>query len=205
MKYKFILTIILFLTSLSLSAQMDNNYSVWLEKGEDFKIVAETDLSADRNYNYIYGEVVTKDNKTTSAYLQILREQKWWDAPVFVHAEFRSFLTNSEKINNVYLIGTSFEIVDNEHGFLDIQTLYRHDGKNNYQLTMLNEWNYKRFRYSMYADFYGVNKLYILSENRFFFKVCDNLRIGANIELSNNVINDNSFKCRPFGIIRFDL
>ena len=57
----------------------------------------------------------------------------------------------------------------------------------------------------MYADFYGMDKLYILSENRFFFQLCRNIRIGANIELSNHVINPDGFKCRPLGVLRFDL
>ena len=119
--------------------------------------------------------------------------------------EFRSFLTDIEKVNNAYLAGTSFEVLDTKDGFFDIQTLYRYDGKNNCQITLLNEWNYKRLRYSMYADFYGMDKLYILSENRFFFQLCKNIRIGTNIELSNNVINPDGFKCRPLGVLRFDL
>ena len=57
----------------------------------------------------------------------------------------------------------------------------------------------------MYTDFYGTDKLYILSENRFFFQVCKNIRIGANIELSNKTINPDGFKIRPLGILRFDL
>lgn len=205
MKNKLILIAVFILSALSLSAQNNNSYSVWLEKGEDFKVVTETDLSGDRNYNYIYGEIVTKDNKTTSAYLQILREQKWWNAPILIHAEFRSYINYNEKINNVYLIGTTFEIVDTKAGFIDIQTLYRYDGKNNYQLTLLSEWNYKRFKYTMYADFYGTDKLYMLSENRFFFQICKNIRIGANIELSNKTVNPDGFKICPLGILRFDL
>lgn len=200
---RFIFTLFVLFSALTITGQ--NNYSVWLEKGEDFKVVSETDLSGERNYNYIYGEIVTKSNQTTSAYLQILREQKWWNAPILIHVEFRSFLTDIEKVNNVYLAGTSFEVLDTKAGFFDIQTLYRYDGKNNCQVTLLNEWNYKRFRYSMYADFYGMDKLYILSENRFFFQLCKNIRIGTNIELSNYVINPDGFKCRPLGVLRFDL
>lgn len=205
MKNRLILIIVFILSALTLSAQNDNSYSVWIEKGEDFKVVTETDLSGNRNYNYIYGEIVTKNNKTTSAYLQILREQKWWNAPILIHAEFRSFLADNEKINNVYLIGPTFEVVDTKAGFIDIQTLYRYDGKNNYQLTLLSEWNYKRFKYTMHADLYGTDRLYILSENRFFFKICKNVRIGANIELSNKTINPDGFKIRPLRILRFDL
>ena len=74
MNYKLIFTLLVLFSSLTITGQ--NNYSVWLEKGEDFKVVSETDLSSERNYNYIYGEIVTKSNQTTSAYLQILREQK---------------------------------------------------------------------------------------------------------------------------------
>ena len=200
---RFIFTLFVLFSTLTITAQ--NNYSVWLEKGEEFKVVTETDLSGERNYNYIYGEIVTDNNQTTSAYLQILREQKWWDAPIMIHAEFRSFLTDIEKVDNVYLIGTAFRVLDKNAGFLDVQTLYRHDGKSNCQVTLLSVWNYKRFMYSMYADFYGMDKFYAYSENRFFFQLCKNIRIGANIELTNHVINPDGFKCRPLGVLRFDL
>ena len=68
---RFIFTLFVLFSTLTITAQ--NNYSVWLEKGEEFKVVTETDLSGERNYNYIYGEIVTDNNQTTSAYLQILR------------------------------------------------------------------------------------------------------------------------------------
>lgn len=199
------LILILTIVFSSLFSYAQENYSVWIEKGDEMKIVTETDLAGDRNYNYIYGEIVTESNQTTTAYLQILREQKWWNAPISIHAEFRSFLLEGEKVNNVYLIGTSFRTVDVNAGFIDIQTLYRYDTKNNAQLTLLSEWNYKRFRYSMYADFFGMDKLYMLSENRFFYQICGFIRIGANVELSNHVINMDGFKCRPFAVLRFDL
>ena len=180
--------------------------SIWMEKGKgDALVVAEFKDIHEDVFNYIYVESdFSKSNDTRSTYVLASRDQKWWDTNVWVHAEIRSFVGNDFSADNVFLIGPNTELIGNKYGFVNLQTMYRYDGHSNCQVTLLSDWEYGRFFYSMYADFYGYDKTYMHTENRFFFKVIPHLRIGANLVLtSGEVCKGLDFK--PMAVLRVDL
>ena len=186
-------------------AQTNYENSIWFQQGSDSKLVFEFKSNKDHKiYNYFYAEGVFDKNKFESVYLQYARDQRWWKAPVFVHAEFRAFIDKFGTYENVWLGGPSFEVLDKPFGYIDIQTLYRYDGKSNYQLTLLSEMTYKRFYYTMFADMYGTSKIGFHSENRFFFNVWGPFKIGVNCILTVNELKD-GFKAQPLGIVRVDI
>lgn len=180
--------------------------SIWLEKGKgDALVVAEFKDIHEKVFNYIYVESdFSKHNDTRSTYILFSRDQKWWEAPVWVHGELRTFVGKDFSADNVFLIGPNFEMISGKVGFINLQMMYRYDGKSNYQITMLSDVEYKRFFYSMYADFYGTDRMYMHTENRFFFKVVPHVRIGANLVLTAGETSE-YFDFKPMAVLRIDL
>ena len=197
----------LLLVMASIPSYSQNN-SIWLEKGKgDALAVAEfKDFPNDNVFNYLYVELdISKYNDTRSTYILASRDQKWWDMRLWIHGEFRSFVGKDFSTDNVYLIGPMVELVGGKYGFLNLQALYRYDGKTNYQVTFLSDVEYKRFYYSMFADTYGSDDdLCVHSENRFFFKVIPCLRAGANIVITSKEGNGD-FYIKPMAVLRIDL
>ena len=195
---------LLLMVSVGIAVSAQN--SIWLEKGkDDALVVAEFKDIHDDVFNYIYVESdFSKHNDTRSTYVLASRDQKWWKTPVWVHGEIRSFVGQNFSTDNVFLIGPMFELTGGKLGFLNLQTMYRYDGKSNFQITFLSDVESGRFFYSMYADFYGYDKLYMHTENRFFFKVIPHVRIGANLVLTNGEVSEH-FDFKPMGVLRIDL
>lgn len=195
---------LLLMVSVGIAVSAQN--SIWLEKGRgDALVVAEFKDIHDDVFNYIYVESdFSKHNDTRSTYVLASRDQKWWKTPVWVHGEIRSFVGKDFSTDNVFLIGPMFELTGGKLGFINLQTMYRYDGKSNFQITFLSDVESGRFFYSMYADFYGYDKLYMHTENRFFFKVIPHVRIGANLVLTNGEVSEH-FDFKPMGVLRIDL
>lgn len=195
---------LLLMASVGIAVSAQN--SIWLEKGKgDALVVAEFKDIHDDVFNYIYVESdFSKHNDTRSTYVLASRDQKWWKTPVWVHGEIRSFVGQDFSTDNVFLIGPMFELTGGKLGFINLQTMYRYDGKSNFQITFLSDVESGRFFYSMYADFYVYDKLYMHTENRFFFKVIPHVRIGANLVLTNGEVSEH-FDFKPMGVLRIDL
>ena len=197
---------LLFLLMIIVSIPSYSQNSIWLEKGKgDALVVAEFKDIHEKVFNYIYVESdFSKHNDTRSTYILFSRDQKWWKAPVWVHGELRTFVGKDFSTDNVFLIGPNFEMISGNVGFINLQMMYRYDGKSNYQITMLSDVEYKRFFYSMYADFYGTDRMYMHTENRFFFKVVPHVRIGANLVLTAGETSE-YFDFKPMAVLRIDL
>ena len=72
------------------------------KSSEELKIIAEIEThTTERVMNFIYAEAVIDNNKAANTYLQIFREQKWWDAPVLLHAELRTFIADGFLADNI--------------------------------------------------------------------------------------------------------
>ena len=178
--------------------------SVWLEEGENTLVVAEFKDFKEDVFNYIYVESEIKSGVAPSTYVLASRDQKWWKANIWVHGEFRTFVGKDFLSDNIYLIGPMFGLAEGKLGFLNLQTMYRYDGKSNFQVTLLSDVEYKRFLYSMYVDTYGTDKFYAHSENRLFIKLIDPVRIGGNLIVSLNEAKK-GFDFKPMAVLRIDL
>lgn len=198
---------LLFLLLIIVSLPSFTQNSIWFEKGKgDALAVAEfKDIPNDNVFNYIYVELdISKHNDTRSNYLLISRDQKWWDMHMWIHGEFRSFVGSDFSTDNIFLVGLNTEIVGNKYGFINLQTMYRYDGHSNCQITLLSDWEYGRFFYSMYADFYGHDRTYLHTENRFFLKIVPHVRVGANLVLTSGEVSE-GLDFKPMAVLRFDL
>lgn len=194
--------ILMLLSVLYLNSNAQN--SLWLEQGENTLIIFEFKDFKENVFNYIYTESEFKNNKTPSTYILASRDQKWWDKNIWIHGEFRTFVGDKFLTDNIYLIGPMFEIVGGKIGFINIQTMYRYDGKSNFQVTALSDVEYKKLFYSMYIDMYGTDNFYFHTENRLFIKLVNHVRIGGNVIATLNE-EKKGLKIKPMFIIRIDL
>lgn len=182
----------------------DAQNSLWLEQGKNTLLVFEFKDFKDDVFNYIYVESELKDSKTPSTYVLVSRDQKWWDKNIWIHGEFRTFVGEQFLNDNIYLIGPMFGLADGKLGFINLQTMYRYDGKSNFQATFLSDIEYKRILYSMYLDTYGTDKFYAHSENRLFFKLVNHVRIGGNLIVTLNEVKK-GLDFKPMAELRIDL
>ena len=178
--------------------------SVWLEEGDNTLVVAEFKDCKDNVFNYLYVESEIKSGKAPSTYVLFSRDQKWWDKNIWVHGEFRTFVGKDFLSDNIYLIGPMFGLAEGKLGFLNLQTMYRYDGKSNFQVSLLSDIEYKRIYYSMFIDTYGTDKFYAHSENRLFIKLIDPVRIGGNLIVTLNEV-EKGFDFKPMAVLRIDL
>lgn len=197
---KYILTLTVALLSLASMAQ--NIQVAW---GKEWKVVAETELHDENSMSFLYTELVVDDNKATSTYVQLFHEQKFWGVPIYIHAEFRTFIAEQFLTDNVYMLGAAWSVLANEWSYITMEALYRHDGRNNWQFTTVGGFDYGRWAFSHYADFYGTGKLYLFSENKLFYQLSTHLKVGTNIELGLNAREGKKWSCYPFALIRVDL
>lgn len=151
----------------------------------------------------------------TSAYWEIARELKFWEAPVSAHVEYNGGLAF---INNAYLFGPTytFNSSDFTKGF-SISAMYKYIQKNNspnnFQLTATWYLHFvnQKLTFTGFADFWReenplANTSYVfLSEpqfwvnlNKFNFASDDfNLSVGTEWELSNNFAGRRGFYFIP--------
>lgn len=188
-----------------LSCILAGAQNVQVSKGKELKVVAETEVYDDNTMSFLYTELVVANNRAASTYVQLFREQKFWEAPLYIHAEFRTFLAEGFTTNNVYLLGGAWGAIAKDNGFLTLEALYRYDDTHNWQFTVVSGYNKGRFTFSNYADFYGIDRLYMFSENKFFYRLAKNLQVGANIELGINTREGEPLSCYPFAVLRIDL
>ena len=190
---------------LFLSATLFAQNSVWLEKGKEGPLlVAEFKDAKDNVFNYLYVESELSNNITNSTYILASRDQKWWDKNIWVHGEIRTFVGKDFASDNIFLIGPMFGLLEGKYGFLNVQTMYRYDGKSNFQVSILSDVEYKSILYSMFLDTYGTDKFYAHTENRLFIKLFNPVRIGGNLVVTLNEV-EKGIKLKPMAVIRVDL
>ena len=140
-----------------------------------------------------------------SAYTEISRELKFWDAPISAHVEYNGGLSNTVSFDNAYLVGPSYSwnSADFTKGFT-LMAMYKyiqkHEDPNNFQIpgTSYVHSSDSKYTCSGIDDFWREKNPHgyfiFLSEPQFWvnlnkFKAFDdkfNLSIGTEIELSQN-------------------
>lgn len=196
--------IVLLLTACLFSCVIEAQ-NVQISWGEELKVIAETEMYDDNSMSFLYTELIVDNNKTASTYVQLFREQKFWEAPIYIHTEFRTFLAEQFLTNNIYMLGAAWGVAAKENWYITLEALYRYDDRNNWQFTTVGGFNYKKLSFSHYADFYGIDRLYMFSENKLFFQFTKHFKVGANIELGLNTREGKEWSCFPFAILRIDL
>lgn len=163
-------------------------------------------------------------NHPSTAYMEIARCLKFWDAPISAHVEYNGGLMGLGNtylpINNAWLAGIDYGWHDKSFNkFLNFKVLYKNiQGKQpaSFQLTgvwTLNFFN-KKFTASGFADFWRednlnftngagdaivpeTTKFVFISEPQFWYNATENLSLGSEIEVASNFGTVKGFKVCP--------
>ena len=144
------------------------------------KIVTETTAITDNGTGYAYNEINTKG----SWYGQFFVEQKWWEVPVFVHAEYRGVMDGTWYQSAAFLGAAWCSYW--EHGFIAVEpfALWRQYEGAGAQLSVVGGWEWRWFELQHYTDVWKTHKMgdipvAMYNEARAWFKAARNVSIGA--------------------------
>lgn len=183
----YILTFILMIPGVRLAAQEKSDiksslmclYSPFDGSG---KITTETTSIGKDHVGYAYAELTAFKGGGSEAYGQFFWEQKFWDKPVFIHAEYRGLASNSFYENTAFL-GAAYCIYS-RHGYLALEPLAMWKQRLGFgaQFSVVGGWEWNHFIIEQYTDLWKTHKMTspidIYSQTRFFVKVYKRLSAG---------------------------
>ena len=165
------------------------------------------------------------DNHPSSAYMEIARCLKFWDAPFSAHVEYNGGLLATSTglgfpINNAYLAGVDYAWNDKAFTkFLNLKVLYKNIvGKNPASFQITGVWNLNfldnKLTVSGFADFWREDntnftdaqgnpivptntKFVFLTEPQVWYNVSKNLSLGGEVEVATNFGTVNGLKVCP--------
>ena len=184
----YFLTLILLATCSSLAAQEKGDISSSLIfmhspfNGSKNMVTETTSIGKDY-VGYAYAELVNFKDGGSEAYGQFLWEQKFWDQPIFIHAEYRGFAGNSFYESTAY-IGAAYGIYS-KCGYLTLEPLamWRQRLGFGAQFSVVGGWEWKHFIIEHYTDLWRTRKMdtaiEIYSQTRLFVKVYKRLSAGV--------------------------
>lgn len=140
-------------------------------------------------------------------YAQIFHEQKFWDAPVYIHTEFRTY----NFYQNVVYLGGAFTF-GTEHGMIAIEPLVRNDSFGPYtktwkwdrtggQLSLVSGHDWGFMNLNTFTDIYntpGTNDANWYSEIWCYMPVTKNIQLGAITQLMYGSDYSWNFICNVF-------
>lgn len=142
------------------------------------KVVTETTAMSENGTGYAYNEINTKG----SWYGQFFLEQKWWEYPVFLHAEYRGVM-DSTWYESTALLGAAW-CHYGEHGFIAVEplALWRQRMGFGAQLSIVGAWEWRYFEIQHYTDIWKTTKMEspvdMYNEGRFYFKAGNRVALG---------------------------
>lgn len=174
-------------------------------------------FKADRwGSTYFFVDMFYSSKGVQSAYTEISRQLKFWDAPVAWHLEYNGGLANKFSFNNAYLTGATYTYnnADFSKGFglsLLYKYIQKHKSPHSFQVTGTWYINFSDdlFTFSGFADLWREEKehgmLVFLSEPQFWvnlnrlqgFADDFNLSLGGELKLSHNFEPENGFFAIP--------
>ena len=213
-KQVFMLVMGLLLSVVTVNAQniqlhYDFGNNVYDELSDRAKITTTVEMFRPDKWGstFFFVDMDYADNAVASAYWEIARELKFWEAPVSAHLEYNGGLNY---IKNSYLAGAtySYNNKDFSKGFT-VSALYKYicgnESKNNFQLTGTWYVNFGKgkFSFSGFADFWrekhtdrdgNKHEFTFITEPQLWFNLnaleCVdndfNLSVGTEWEISSN-------------------
>lgn len=152
-----------------------------------------------------------------SAYWEVARELRFWEAPVSIHLEYNGGLCRSFSYDNAFLLGGTyaFNASDFSYGFT-LTSMYKYIHKSQHTAQFTTTWYYHGadglFTFCGFLDLWrqkqpGTDKqvMVLLSEPQFWFnlnalKGVDNdfnLSLGGEVEISSNFARADKFTVIP--------
>lgn len=193
-------------------------------KGRHDLLVTVEHTSFDKwGMNFGFVDLMMGSNGMKSAFTKLVRELKFWEAPLSAHIEYNGGLNSMGSFNNVYLFGPSYAYVNSKSGLaLSAATLYRHVQKankpHNFQFT--GTWNWTSWnRLWTLNGFMTVwtmgienrNHVALLSQPQLWFNLNQvvgindsfNLSLGTEIQISYNYVAPDKFYIQPTAGIKW--
>ena len=179
-----------------------SNRPHWTATVENFK--------ADKwGSTYFFIDMDFGDNTMKSAYAEISRELRFWEAPFAAHIEYNGGLSGSGSYNDAYLAGGAWNWANKDFSkTFSLQLLYKYlanqqvGSKHSWQITTVWGIHFAKglCTFSGYADLWHDNSvkgnLVLSSEPQFWFNlyaldsVDDDfkLSLGTELEISKNLV-----------------
>ena len=155
-------------------------YAPWDNCG---KITSETTALGKRHVGYAYVEIAGFSGQAPEAYGQFFWEQKFWESPVFIHAEYRAVAANAFYEGTGYLGGAYCFYT--KYGYLALEPLLMWKQRQGVggQFSVVGGWDWKHFILEHYTDVWKTTKMDspvdVYSQTRLFYKVYGRLSVGV--------------------------
>ena len=159
-------------------AQVSSSLGMYATIGEQ-KVMTETVAVGERYTGYAYTEM----SSLRSWYGQFFWEQKYWDAPWYIHAEYRGTMAGEWYENTAYL-GAAWCYYNNV-GYLAVEPLFmwKQEQGIGAQLSIVGEWSWKYIQLQHYTDIWRTHKMQsmvdIYAEVRAYYKMCPRVYLGV--------------------------
>lgn len=181
-------TSVLLLQSFGLAAQEKSDISsslMFLYSPFDGsgKVASETTALGKDHVGYAYAELAGFSGGGAEAYGQFFWEQKFWEKPIFMHAEYRGIAAGGFYESTAYT-GAAYCIYS-KHGFLALEPLAMWKQRMGFggQFSMVGGWEWKRLIIEHYTDIWKTHKMNspidLYSQTRLFIKVYRRLYAGV--------------------------
>lgn len=169
---------ILTIAALCLAALTAHGQTVEVVGGSTTRIFLEKTQATDNSTTFAYMEATFGGG----AYVQVFREQKWWDTPLYLHGEYRSTFDGAHTI----IAGPSYSFFV-PVGFFSLAPFYRYDiGPNKHAVQVsacyFLDWGW--------LELYGYNDAWydgavnFFGEERMHFRINEHFKIGAILDVT---------------------
>lgn len=147
--------------------------------------VEVTSLSAGHTaYAYVESSCFPGKPGSGGVYAQFFWEQKFWSAPVFLHAEFRT-TGNPADVENACYLGGAYCIYG-QNGFLAVEPLYRFSNADGHggQLSFVGSWAWGRLDLAHFTDVWKTETMPAKGamgycEARFYYTIWRRIAAGV--------------------------
>lgn len=171
---------------LSAEGSINSSIIASYSTSNEFKLISETTGYGKNYLGYSYVELgatpFARENSKW-AYVQLIWEQKFWNMPLFLHAEVRStFFNESNSYQGYGGLAYTFPL---RCGSLTLETLYRYCTQegNGGQITIFGAYEWQRINLMHYTDIYKSAKmktpLTVYNECRLFYKINRRFEVGV--------------------------
>ena len=162
------------LAALSMKAQ-----TVELVLGSQPRILVEKTAVTDNSVSFAYLEAAYQGG----AMLKLFHEQKWWEFPAYIHAEYQTAFDNSHTaiLGGAYSFGL-------RNGFISICPLYRYDFGINAHAVQLSNCYFVAWKW---CELYGYNHIWFnggmnfFGEERYHINITKHFKIGAILDITH--------------------
>jgi hypothetical protein len=146
------------------------------------KVASETTALGEDHVGYAYAELTGLSGGNAEAYGQFFWEQKFWEKPLFMHAEYRGVAAGGFYESTAYL-GAAYCIYS-RHGYLALEPLAMWKQRMGFggQFSVVGGWEWEHFIIEHYTDLWRTHKMTspvdLYSQTRLFVKVYKRLYAG---------------------------